>query len=121
MLVVIGGRHSSCIVPGEGAVRPALLPKDAGAGVVVIDGGSKSFDAFMSGLGFQDGGCYVIEHAYFAFDGRRWQDKVQRARCVAVEAAKRSCDIFLLTREVSMLDKHLRDIADVRFDFSHGP
>jgi hypothetical protein len=118
MLMIIGGRRSSCIESAWHILKETVVPKEAGPGVVVIDGAL--WESFLERFETCRGkSTVIVEHAYFAFDYRA-RDKVTRNNCIAVLSYKHyGIDtLILLTREVGMINKQLRDQADVKFDFS---
>ena len=130
MLMIIGGKSSSCIYPGAHVLNPKEIPIVVGTHrsvVDVVDFGSKEkVEAFLDSKKIQHphdaNRVLIAEHAYFALDGRnarstynnRVSDFVQTHRQWGYE------HVILLTRQVAWIRKQVRDAADVAFDFSHG-
>jgi hypothetical protein len=124
MLAIIGGRRSSCAFPGHLPTlidKPISATKDLGKSVMVFDFGSTSDTERFLALPEANGDkILVAEHAHYALEGRQ----ALSTRCKHVTYMILNyrhygfASVFLLTRETSWIRKQIRDIADLKFDFS---
>ncbi len=117
MLVIIGGRTSSC-VRGLRAVTKETPDLDKVDGVVYCDCSSKEAVSSLIEVEPEGGSTYILEHAYFALDCRAPTLKSLIALFEWIAGAQKFCNVFVLTREVSMIDKRVRSLAGLKFDFS---
>ena len=128
MLLIIGGKSSSCVYPGEHVTMPKVLPEIVGMRKELIDvvdfGIRDELDRFMAEKKLQHPAdasrILIAEHAYFALDGRSAMSKRNTEVSNFVQAHRQWGyeHVILLTREVKWIRKAVRDAADIAFDFS---
>jgi len=128
MLVIIGGKRSSCVYPGTHVLDESVKPEVLGCVpdlIHVVDFGcEETVREFLESLQVRhphDADCIlVVEHAWLALGGRNAPTELGRKASYFVLAHRQFgyAHIILLTREVSGIRKTIRDAADVAFDFS---
>jgi len=125
MLAIIGGNRSSCVFPGTHTVEGVDVSKGVGGCVKVVDFGNaescaKLLRSRSRGLDVDDTNILVGEHAWLALGHRMWSTKECRRLTTLLLAYRKYgySDVVLLTRRVEMINKLLRDAADVKFDFA---
>jgi len=117
MLMIIGGKRSSCV---RGHLPSKVKPSDLEEvdGVIFCDCASSETVLKLIEEDAKSEITYILEHAWAVADSRQSRSRSVAAFALWCMEASKLSTVVLLTREVSHITKTLREVADLRFDFN---